>query len=127
MGAHIVDGQFQSDKYPWCRPGFVPLKLTDPHARDLLERYASQKRSAADAVLWAQPAWCQSGFMVLACADPLAHGFLWEYAQRHRARDAEFSDDLQFALVRAGFVPPDNDELAPVVTATGSGKTSGRE
>lgn len=28
--SHInFDGQFQSDKYPWCQPGFVPLKLTD--------------------------------------------------------------------------------------------------
>lgn len=30
---HIdADGEFQSDKYPWCAPGFVPLKLTDPMA-----------------------------------------------------------------------------------------------
>lgn len=25
-----VSGTFQSDKYPWCPSGFVPLKLTDP-------------------------------------------------------------------------------------------------
>lgn len=34
------DGEFQSDKYPWCKAGFVPLKLTDPHARLVLEVYS---------------------------------------------------------------------------------------
>src|SRR5687767_5006367 len=48
VGDHIVDGQFQSDKYPWCKPGFVPLKLTDPAAQPLLWRYA-QLRRAVDA------------------------------------------------------------------------------
>lgn len=38
------EGRFQSDKYPWCRPGFVPLKLTDPMARDLLLIYAKRRR-----------------------------------------------------------------------------------
>lgn len=46
--SHIVDGQFQSDKYPWCKPGFVPLKLTDPAAQPLLWQYA-QSRRAIDA------------------------------------------------------------------------------
>ena len=40
MSSHIVNGQFQSDKYPWCKPGFVPLKLTDPLARKVLMEYA---------------------------------------------------------------------------------------
>jgi len=44
MGHHIVDGQFQSDKYPWCKPGFVPLKITDPDAHDLLLLYAQRRR-----------------------------------------------------------------------------------
>ena len=42
-----VTGNFQSDKYPWCPPGFVPLKLTDPAARDLLDEYA-KRRGAID-------------------------------------------------------------------------------
>lgn len=42
------DGEFQSDKYPWCRPGFVPLKLSDPAAREVLMRYADL-RSSIDA------------------------------------------------------------------------------
>lgn len=38
-----VTGTFQSDKYPWCPAGFVPLKLTDPAARDLLREYARRR------------------------------------------------------------------------------------
>jgi hypothetical protein len=43
-----TDGDFQSDKYTWCGAGFVPLKLTDPSARDLLITYA-HRRAAVDA------------------------------------------------------------------------------
>lgn len=67
MGEHInAEGQFQSDKYPWSRPGFVPLKITDRGA-------------------W-QP--------------------LWDYAEQRRPIDAAFADDLQAALIGAGFTPP---------------------
>lgn len=45
MGEHIVNGQFQSDKYPWCKPGFVPLKLSDPTARKCLYDYAMLRRA----------------------------------------------------------------------------------
>lgn len=38
-------GEFQSDKYPWCHAGFVPLKLTDPMARPVLWEYARQRES----------------------------------------------------------------------------------
>lgn len=45
MNEHIdKNGQFQSDKYEWCKPGFVPLKLTDPMAQDLLAEYARRRR-----------------------------------------------------------------------------------
>lgn len=38
---HInADGNFQSDKYPWCAAGFVPLKLSDPMAMGPLWAYA---------------------------------------------------------------------------------------
>jgi len=66
MGAHIVNGEFQSDKYPTCPQGKVPLSVK----------------------------------------DPTAQGLLWEYAQRRRAEDAEFSEDLEAALIAAGFEPP---------------------
>jgi hypothetical protein len=45
MGEHLTpDGEFQSDKYDWCPPGFVPLKLTDKGARGLLWLYAERRR-----------------------------------------------------------------------------------
>ena len=46
MGDHLIDGQFQSDKYPWCEPNFVPLKITvnDPNALKLLKKYAELRR-----------------------------------------------------------------------------------
>lgn len=65
MGSHLIDGEFQSDKYPTCPPGKVPLSVRDPMAVDLL----------------------------------------WEYAQRRRSVDAEFSADLEAALIAAGFDP----------------------
>jgi len=39
-----VTNEFQSDKYPWCPAGFVPLKVTDPMARDSLWDYARRRR-----------------------------------------------------------------------------------
>lgn len=49
MGAHITTGgQFQSDKYPTCPPGKVPLSVRDATAQDLLWEYA-QRRESVDA------------------------------------------------------------------------------
>ncbi len=45
MGEHLINGEFQSDKYPETPRGFVPLKLTDPMAQDLLWTYAQRRRS----------------------------------------------------------------------------------
>jgi len=44
MGAHLVDGEFQSDKYPTCPRGKVPLSVKDPTAQDLLWKYAQRRR-----------------------------------------------------------------------------------
>lgn len=68
---HIIEGEFQSDKYPTCPRGKVPLSVRDASAQDLL----------------------------------------WEYAQRRRAVDAEFSEDLEFALRRAGYRPKPTDPM----------------
>ena len=38
------EGQFQSDKYPSTPPDLVPLKVTDPDARDLLAVYALRRQ-----------------------------------------------------------------------------------
>jgi hypothetical protein len=42
---HIVDGEFQSDKYPTTPRGKVPLSVKDPTAQDLLWQYAQRRRS----------------------------------------------------------------------------------
>jgi len=41
---HIVNGEFQSDKYPTCPPGKVPLSVRDTTAQDLLWEYAQRRR-----------------------------------------------------------------------------------
>lgn len=45
---HLIDGEFQSDKYPTCPRGKVPLSVKDKTAQDLLWQYA-QRRRAVDA------------------------------------------------------------------------------
>lgn len=46
MGAHInSNGEFQSDKYPTCPPGKVPLSVKDKTAQALLWAYAQRRRS----------------------------------------------------------------------------------
>jgi hypothetical protein len=44
MGAHLINGKFQSDKYPTCPAGKVPLSTADKSAQDGLWRYAKQRR-----------------------------------------------------------------------------------
>lgn len=45
MGTHLdKDGKFQSDKYPECPAGKVPLSVKDPMAQDLLWEYARRRR-----------------------------------------------------------------------------------
>lgn len=41
---HVIDGEFQSDKYPTCPRGKVPLSTKDPMAKDLLRIYAKRRR-----------------------------------------------------------------------------------
>ncbi len=44
MGAHLIEGEFQSDKYPTCPRGKVPLSVKDETAQDLLWEYAQRRR-----------------------------------------------------------------------------------
>jgi hypothetical protein len=44
MGSHIVEGEFQSDKYPSTPRGKVPLSVKDTSAQDLLWEYAQRRR-----------------------------------------------------------------------------------
>lgn len=48
MGNHLINGEFQSDKYPTTPIGKVPLSCKDKTAQDLLWEYA-QRRRAVDA------------------------------------------------------------------------------
>jgi hypothetical protein len=45
VGDHIVNGQFKSDKYAWCEPSFLALKLTDRAAQPLIWEYAQTHRA----------------------------------------------------------------------------------
>ena len=45
VGAHRINGEFQSDKYPTCPAGKVPLSTKDPTAQPLLWQYAQLRRS----------------------------------------------------------------------------------
>lgn len=45
MGAHLIDGEFQSDKYPFCPRGKVPLSVKDKSAQSLLWEYAQRHRN----------------------------------------------------------------------------------
>jgi hypothetical protein len=49
--------------------------------------------------------WCPRDFVPLKTTDKDAQPVLWAYAQVHRARDLEFSADLETALRVAGFDP----------------------
>jgi hypothetical protein len=51
MGEHIVDGKFKSDKYDWCEPDFLALKLSDKRAQDLIAEYARRARADGDTSL----------------------------------------------------------------------------
>lgn len=42
---HLIDGEFQSDKYPTTPRGKVPLSVKDATAQDLLWEYARRRRS----------------------------------------------------------------------------------
>lgn len=44
MGEHLIEGKFQSDKYPECPRGKVPLSTSDPDAQPLLWIYAQRRR-----------------------------------------------------------------------------------
>jgi len=82
MSAHLIDGEFQSDKYPTCPRGKVPLSVKDVTAQDLLWEYA-QRRRVVDAEFSddLETALRQAGYV----PPPLPHP---RGAERHETRDA---------------------------------------
>lgn len=41
MASHIINGEFQSDKYPTCPPGKVPLRGHAPKQLDVVAHFHS--------------------------------------------------------------------------------------
>lgn len=68
------------------------------------------------------------GKVPLSTKDPTAQDLLWEYAQRRRSVDAEFADDLEFALREKGFVspavPPSGEKNAGLCAKCGDERAS---
>lgn len=48
MGTHLIDGEFQSDKFPTTPRGLMPLSLADKTAQDLIWIYAQRRRVKDD-------------------------------------------------------------------------------
>ena len=44
MSSHLINGEFQSDKYPTCPRGKVPLSTSDPMAQELLWIYSISRQ-----------------------------------------------------------------------------------
>jgi hypothetical protein len=42
MGSHLIDGEFQSDKYPTCPRGKFPISTSDELGQDLLWEYSQR-------------------------------------------------------------------------------------
>lgn len=75
MSSHLIDGEFQSDKYPTCPRGKVPLSVKDPTAQDLLLEYA-QRRRALDAEFADDLETALPGFGIDPQADQIAEEFM---------------------------------------------------
>lgn len=103
---HINElGQFQSDKYPTCPPGKVPLSVEDPTAQGLLWEYA-QRRRALDAEF----------------ADDLEHA-LTMAGYVHVTRIPELATDRLIDALRLSW---DVDTAATGAENAGKGKPHGQ-
>jgi hypothetical protein len=127
MGAHLIDGEFQSDKYPTCPRGKVPLSVKDPTAQDLLWEYA-QRRRVVDAEFAEdlEVALRVAGFV------PPEQGSLWRTlisticagafcdngAQiPHRSVERALEEDR-----KAGFIDPTLDEVTLLISGGPDGE-----
>jgi hypothetical protein len=112
MGAHIIekDGKrlFQSDKYPTCPAGKVPLSTKDKTAQDLLWEYA-QRRRVVDAEFSddLEAALREDGYVPpertpMAVLLAMHHDYLvaaktkWEAHYRNAGADDDERDDAWF-------------------------------
>jgi hypothetical protein len=99
MSSHIIDGKFQSNKYPTCPPGKVPLSVEDPMAQNLLWEYAQRRREVdSEFSIDLETALLDAGF------EPPGERFIPVLAER--AIRKLIRDELgQIALERAGSEP----------------------
>jgi hypothetical protein len=82
---HLINGEFQSDKYPTTPRGKVPLSVKDATAQDLLWEYA-QRRRAVDAQFAAdlETALRNAGFVPSAPCDSALRAKLTAYQETDR-------------------------------------------
>lgn len=84
---HLINGEFQSDKYPTTPRGKVPLSVKDPTAQDLLWTYAQRRRVVdADFSVDLETALTRAGYAAPQRATlTVAEGLLDErvYARTH--------------------------------------------
>jgi hypothetical protein len=84
MSTHLINGEFQSDKYPTTPRGKVPLSVKDTMAQDLLWQYAQRRRDvdpefsddleAALRIAGYQPPPYDDHFICESCGKPIKHG-----------------------------------------------------
>jgi hypothetical protein len=104
MGAHLIDGEFQSDKYPTTPRGKVPLSCKDRMAQELLWEYAQRRRSVdAEFADDLETALRMAGYapITLAAASARAHALLElldaaEAVQAYEETPEEEWDDADF-------------------------------
>ncbi len=116
MGAHLIDGEFQSDKYPTTPRGKVPLSVKDKTAQGLLWEYA-QRRRAVDAEFSddLEAALKLAGFVPPASAGPRrSHEFM-----------CKIGADSQDALVRDLHLMAHDIERGELTAGVSGGYSSG--
>jgi hypothetical protein len=112
MGTHLIDGEFQSDKYPSCPRGKVPLSTKDPAAQDLIWEYAQRHRQLDDEL----SADLEEALRLKGFAAPLAENKLWEREREVRKRRELMREETRAEsasiFILAGLKPDRMWELA---------------
>ena len=91
-----VTKQFQSDKFPWCPPNLVPLKMSDPDAVRLLVEYGFLPLGTKTVNIPLPHA-----FVLVSVEDFNGRMLLTEYAPLRGRVDQEFERDLIEAIQSA--------------------------
>lgn len=112
---HIVGGKFQSDKYPTCPAGKVPLSVEDPMAWDLLWEYAQRRRTVdsqfADDLEWALK---NAGYEPtrLALAPTGVTALVLRQLEENSERLARTMDKAEALIARVDTAERENESMA---------------